>query len=574
MEKGYSRSRDANSPTDEIRRVKKTQSLKKSRSDGPLSQIEEGEMSPMAKRASSLVKSLQEEQRQRNLRLQASPRTHAFAAPNGKSVAENMASWAIGQMSKSRESRKVLANMLVVYRLQWAVTVLAVIGFFFTMRCEHLCTRGYQPTPEEVEQGAQDPFLLDPVDSKCEECTLLKAGAAVTTFFLLVAMVVQFRYRSRVLAGRMRLTNHHCMVQAQATASEDARASESSKTRGAEVVMHWSERGWMYVGFVVELAVCAVHPLWWYANDYKNEMMGREVYYRFESVVASFMLVRAYHLLRLYLLHVQWRFLADKAMAKGETQAGTMQLLQDPRIDLVGFSLKQAVARQPGFLVALMLFLCAACGAYLIRIGETPANPEHSEYVWNNLWLSMLALTTSDYGAVAPVTHYGRGICVLLMVMGPLLLASLAFSVSVGLTLSPLEQDISIKLAHDHIMARVRLAPTHSLAHTRHTHSLSHTHTRPHHGQGASCRRAHAPTHLPQELTHTHTHTHTCTRNTHRCVLPARACSNSSSARTEAFRSVCTASSARQTGRSSGCDRSFSVTSCIKSPPCAPSGEE
>ena len=455
MDKGYAHARDPDSPTELVRQAKRAQGLAKSHGDGPRG-VEEVS-SPLTRRAGSLARSLQEEQRQRNLRLQASPRMPPASGQARKRAAEQMASWAVGQMSRTRESRKVVDALRGVYRLQWLIAVLAVAGFLFAMRCEHLCTRGYQPLPEEIAEGAEDPFVLDPVDSKCGECTLLKTGASLSTLCLLVAMAVQFRYRLRVLDGRMRLTTHHDLAPA-VSGAQDPKESEGSKAQGAEMVMHWTQRGWMYAGFVVEMAVCAVHPLWWYANDYRNEMMGREVYYRFESVIASVMLVRAYHLLRLYLLHVQWRFLADRAAVKGETQGGTMQLLQDPRIDLVGFALKQAVAGRPAILVGLVLSLCVMCGAYLIRIGETPANSVHAEYVWNNLWLAVLALTTSDYGDVAPATHYGRGICVVLMMAGPLILASAAFSLSVALTLSPLEQDISIKLAHDHVMARVRLA--------------------------------------------------------------------------------------------------------------------
>jgi hypothetical protein len=52
----------------------------------------------------------------------------------------------------------------------------------------------------------------------------------------------------------------------------------------------------------------------------------------------------------------------------------------------------------------------------------TYANPQHASYVWNNLWLACLALTTSDYGAFAPATLYARAVCVVLAFVGMRLL--------------------------------------------------------------------------------------------------------------------------------------------------------
>ena len=251
MEKGFARARDADSPTELVRQAKQAQGMTKSRGDGPREAEEVS--SPLTRRASSLARSLQEEQRQRNLRLQAAPRMPSASGHGRKRTAEQMASWAIAQMSRTRESRKVVDALRVVYRLQWLVAVLAVAGFLFTMRCEHLCTRGYQPLPEEIAEGVKDPFVLDPVDSKCGECTLLKTGAGLSTLCLLVAMAVQFRYRLRVLDGRMRLTTHHDLAPA-AAGAQDSKESEGSKAQGPEMVIHW-QRVWMYAGFVWEMSV-------------------------------------------------------------------------------------------------------------------------------------------------------------------------------------------------------------------------------------------------------------------------------------------------------------------------------
>jgi len=137
-------------------------------------------------------------------------------------------------------------------------------------------------------------------------------------------------------------------------------------------------------------------------------MMGRVVFYRYESVCTSLMFLRAYHALRLYALHVHHRWLEETAYAGRATKAVTLQVLIDTRIDVAAMALKHSLAQRPGVVVAQVVCLSVWCGGYLIRVAEAPGNAAHANNLSNNLWLACLALTTSHYGAVAPLTHYGR----------------------------------------------------------------------------------------------------------------------------------------------------------------------
>ena len=76
----------------------------------------------------------------------------------------------------------------------------------------------------------------------------------------------------------------------------------------------------------------------------------------------------------------------------------------------------------------------------------------------NNVWLACLALTTSDYGTVAPATHYGRGVCAALMVLGPVLLGLAGYTLLNALALTPHEREISHNLRLDKARARVKEA--------------------------------------------------------------------------------------------------------------------
>jgi len=74
-----------------------------------------------------------------------------------------------------------------------------------------------------------------------------------------------------------------------------------------------------------------------------------QVYYRFESVCASLMFLRTFHLVRLCLLHAQVSLLAQHAsLSQGAYSAAAaddalQQLLRDARIDFAWFGLKRIV---------------------------------------------------------------------------------------------------------------------------------------------------------------------------------------------------------------------------------------
>ena len=62
------------------------------------------------------------------------------------------------------------------------------------------------------------------------------------------------------------------------------------------------------------------------------------------------------------------------------------------------------------------------------RLAEAPVNSQHV-YFWNQLWLIVVTLTATGYGDLYPITHLGRLICCIAMVVGAFLLAVLTATV-------------------------------------------------------------------------------------------------------------------------------------------------
>lgn len=168
--------------------------------------------------------------------------------------------------------------------------------------------------------------------------------------------------------------------------------------------LHWR----LLISFVFEFVACMIHPISGISRDYRNEMMGRVVYYRFEAVCVSVMFIRLFHFLRLLSYWLQYstykRYLTETCENKGMV----FLLLHDPSIHPGLFMFKENAAQNPELYLTSFLFVAIFCGGYLIRIAEVAASLAHAAYAWNNFWLALLAMTTSYYGDLAPITHYGR----------------------------------------------------------------------------------------------------------------------------------------------------------------------
>eukprot|EP00960_Hanusia_phi_P057516 763588-Hanusia_phi.AAC.5 len=319
------------------------------------------------------------------------------------------------------EVKKIISLFRTLTGLQTLNALFAFISLIFGIRANELCSRGYQPTAEDIADGYPDPFTEEPLNSECKDVYLVKTGCTVFTVFLLICMIWQFRYRLVVSKLKHSAQSLHAQ-------GEMVRFNHGAEDREARVTklkllfdscrMHWR----LLLSFVLEFIACMIHPVSGITRDYRNEMMGRVVYYRFEAVSVSIMFVRLFHLLRLLSYSLQYstyrRYLTETCENKGMI----FLLLHDPCIHPGLFMFKENSAQNPELYLSSFLFVAIFCGGYLIRIAESPASLAHSSYAWNNFWLALLAMTTSFYGDLAPITHYGRLVCAVLMMIWPVLL--------------------------------------------------------------------------------------------------------------------------------------------------------
>ena len=98
-----------------------------------------------------------------------------------------------------KSTTKFWSDVIVIYRLQWCNSALAILALACAIRCNELCSRGYLPLPNEMINGVVDPFVAFPLNSthRMGKIVLWKTGCSILTALLLVVMAVQFKYRMR-----------------------------------------------------------------------------------------------------------------------------------------------------------------------------------------------------------------------------------------------------------------------------------------------------------------------------------------------------------------------------------------
>jgi hypothetical protein len=172
-----------------------------------------------------------------------------------------------GMKSTTKFWSDVIGFTTVIYRLQLCNSALAILGLACAIRCNELCSRGYLPLPDEVINGAVDPFVAFPLNSACRmgNIVLWKTGCSILTALLLAVMAVQFKYRMRYESVLSQLR-------------QEMAGSISEQHQHTELLGPLRRAG-AYGWLAVELLVCMLHPVAFVAKDFRNEMMGREVTY-------------------------------------------------------------------------------------------------------------------------------------------------------------------------------------------------------------------------------------------------------------------------------------------------------
>jgi hypothetical protein len=110
-------------------------------------------------------------------------------------------------------------------------------------------------------------------------------------------------------------------------------------------------------------------------------------------------------------------------------------------VDLTGlsFSFRYVLNVSPIAFLSSLFIVLIVWFAYLVRIGEMPADPETHIYFWNDLWLLIVTVSTVGYGDITPKTHFGRFAASMALVLGVINTSLIISVLSTRVSLRPSE---------------------------------------------------------------------------------------------------------------------------------------
>jgi len=305
---------------------------------------------------------------------------------------------------------------------QHVTTVVAFLGIFFALVEDDACFASCVHYEDRVCLGSEG-CCLAPRPPTCDLYSpSLKAIISLSTLIFILCLARVYQLEARFIA----LRNHIWT---------------------GSPLKHNSFRQTGLLGsFLVELLIGIIHvpPVISFSVDIAFQK--KVATYRIESLVCLFMFVRLFQL---------WKSFKGQFFLKHAAVVKTIAS-QLYRTHLgSAFALKSALEDHPTKAIGVFFALYSLTAAYFIKIAEAPVQVSLTSYYWNSCWFIVVTMTSTGYGDMTPVTHVGRAIAVLSMIVGALITAVLTSAAVVQLSLSSAEHSTKLFLEqHQHRLAR------------------------------------------------------------------------------------------------------------------------
>ncbi|XP_041375086.1 small conductance calcium-activated potassium channel protein 2-like isoform X2 [Gigantopelta aegis] len=191
---------------------------------------------------------------------------------------------------------------------------------------------------------------------------------------------------------------------------------------------------WTWVGLVVEILVCAVHP---FPGDVQVSLTSPSGDYRSQSIDGILSVVMMF---RLYLVG---RFVVVHNRLLTDSSTQNIGAVSKVKVNMT-FVFKAAMADMPGILITLIMLTMYSVSVWSMRTCELYyTGTSLSTSLSEAMWLSAMTFLTVGYGDLTPTTQCGRFIAVATGLGG---LATTALLVAV--TARRLEQTRSERYVH------------------------------------------------------------------------------------------------------------------------------
>ena len=160
-------------------------------------------------------------------------------------------------------------------------------------------------------------------------------------------------------------------------------------------------------------------------STFSVEMLGFTVEYSLSALLTFVSMLRLYMILRLFGHYSEY------------TQPKALKISKKHSVHADSyFALKCYIQDSPFIGIAIFFMAMSTFTATAMMLCEEPdreidgvANQSTLKAFWDNLWVIFYTSTTVGYGNIYPMTHVGRGICILSCILGNMYLGMLVVSI-------------------------------------------------------------------------------------------------------------------------------------------------
>jgi hypothetical protein len=318
---------------------------------------------------------------------------------------------------------------------QCHITIVAMLGLIVAVIVRELC----------IESDSEEFHGNVSCGEKAPHVQFLKASCSILTAFQVYLMLKQIKLKTdhaetqKSLRSRSRgVLLHNSKSSSPCFAQRMLNCNSSSPVFSQQMLRFLELNG--HLIFVL-LPLNIVHPVPGLSFVVSVEQLGVVTAYRVESLILAVMLLRVYHVFVLYKLRLLATLLSLDATLITQNDS-TIRQLNDPRMSKQQLAIKVALDRQPFTIILFLWITFILTATWAIRVFEMNTTQSFSVYVWDQMWLIIVTLSTTGYGDMTPKTHLGRFVASSCMLMGSLLMGLMTATLSRKIALNEREASL------------------------------------------------------------------------------------------------------------------------------------
>lgn len=181
----------------------------------------------------------------------------------------------------------------------------------------------------------------------------------------------------------------------------------------------------LYKPMLLEILLALLVTPPYFDLTFSVEMLGFTVEYSLSAVLVILSVAKMYVVFRLFGHYSEYTKSKAQNISKRHSVAANAY-----------FALKCYIQDSPFIGIGGFFIFMSTISAVIMQICEEPdeerdgiTSESNLRYFWDNLWTILYTTTTVGYGNLYPMTHLGRGICILACILGNMYLGMLLVAI-------------------------------------------------------------------------------------------------------------------------------------------------